>query len=424
MRILVVSQYFWPEEFKINDLCLGLKERGHEVTVLTGLPNYPQGKLYEGYTLFNKTKEMWNGIPVHRSWLLTRGNNKGARLALNYLSFAILASIKALFLRGKFDAIFVWETSPVTVGIPAWFAKMKFKAPIFFWIQDLWPHSISAAGSVNNKTLLKLTDRLTRAIYSYCDRLLIQSEGFRSYLHHQEIPDYKIVYYPNFSETLYTKAPNGNMGPKHDLPKGFNVLFAGNIGVAQDFPTILKAAAIVEKTNPDINWVILGEGRAKADVEAQIRQMGLEKRVVLKGYFPPKDMPCFFKNAQVLLVTLKDEPIFSLTVPSKVQSYLASGKPIVGALNGEGARILEESGAGRAAPAEQPEALASIVLQMARQPKEELADMGALGKAYFLAHFERNKLIDRVEDIFAAYFGHSVTPTPVAPKLANANITA
>lgn len=425
MRILVVSQYFWPEEFKINDLCLGLKERGHEVTVLTGMPNYPQGKLYDGYSAFRNRKEIWNGIPIYRSLMLTRGNNKGVRLFLNYISFALCASIKALFMTGKYDVIFVWETSPVTVGIPAYFAKLKFKAPIYFWIQDLWPHSISAAGSVNNKTVLRVMDWLTRSIYTGCDHLLIQSEGFRSYLHNQHVRDSKIIYYPNTTEELYTKAASKPIESIHQLPKGFNVLFAGNIGVAQDFPTILKAAAIARKANPFINWVILGDGRAKSEMLEKAKELAVDDIVLFKGFFPPREMPCFFQSADLLLVTLKNEPIFSLTVPSKVQSYLASGKPIIGALNGEGARIIHESGAGIAVAAEDPVALAATVVRMSKMSPSQLAFMGAKGRDYFLQHFERSILLDKIEGILSGDVNAINKPSITsAPVISSAKVTS
>jgi colanic acid biosynthesis glycosyl transferase WcaI len=404
MRILIVSQYFWPENFKINDLSLGLKANGHDVTVLTGLPNYPHGKLYKGYSYFGKRVEKWNGIEIRRSWLLTRGNNKGPRLFLNYLSFALSASIKAFFLAGKFDLIFVWESSPVTVGIPAYFAKLKFKAPIFFWIQDLWPHSISAVGSVDNKYILNVTNWITKKIYASCDRLLIQSEAFREYLNDQGIANDKILYYPNSSEDFYLQSSGENISDKYVLPAGFNVLFAGNIGYAQDFPTVLKAVKIVKDKNPKINWIIVGEGRAKNAVHEQVDRQGLRTNVYMLGHYPSYEMPHFFSNADALLVTLKDEPIFSLTIPSKVQAYMASGKPIIGGLNGEGARIIKESGAGIVSSAESPEQLAQAILAMAAKSAAERKLMGEAGKRYFQEHFERAKLLNRLEEIFRDYF--------------------
>ena len=154
MKILVITQYFWPESFIINDLCLALKERGHEVSVLTGKPNYPQGRFNNGYSFFNKTTEYWNGIKIYRSPLIPRGKGSGFRLFINYLSFAIIASVRLLFINKKFDKIFVYEPSPITVGLPGIVAKYKFGAPMYFWVQDLWPESISAAGGVKNKRIL------------------------------------------------------------------------------------------------------------------------------------------------------------------------------------------------------------------------------------------------------------------------------
>ena len=161
MRILIVTQYFWPENFKINDIALGLKGKGHEVEIITGKPNYPSGHFNAGYTFWNKRYELWNGIRINRSAVIPRGKGKGMQLLLNYISFAVFGSFRILFIHNKFDKIIVFEPSPITVGIPAIIAKYKFKAPIYFWVQDLWPASISAASTINNKYIINFFNWIT-----------------------------------------------------------------------------------------------------------------------------------------------------------------------------------------------------------------------------------------------------------------------
>ena len=203
MNILVVSQYFYPENFKINDLIFSLKKRGHQITVLTGKPNYSKTHFFDGYGWKSDDFETINDIPVYRANLFSRRNGGAFRLFLNYISFAFLASLKVRKIKGPFDAIFVYQTSPVTVGIPAIVAKNLFKTPIYFWVQDLWPESLTAAGGVNNKLVLGFFNSLTKWIYNQSKKVLIQSEGFREYILSQGIPNDKIIFYPNPTEDFY-----------------------------------------------------------------------------------------------------------------------------------------------------------------------------------------------------------------------------
>ena len=400
MRILVVTQYFWPESFRINDLCIGLKERGHEVVVLTGKPNYPKGDFYGGYNFFSKNIETWEGIKVHRSPLFPRGKGGAIRLMANYLSFAILSAIQVLFLKGKFDKIFVYEPSPVTVGIPAIVAKFKFKAPIYFWVQDLWPESLSAAGGVKNKFVLGFFDQLTRFIYKHSKCVLVQSEAFRAYIERQGVDSKKIVYYPNSTESFYRVLPIDESLEKN-LPLGFKLMFAGNIGESQSFNTLLLAAEILKKKFLPIKWLILGDGRMRAYVEKKVIELGLESDFHLLGSFPTIEMPNYFSCADALLVSLKKDDIFALTIPSKVQSYFACGKPIIGSLDGEGARIINVAKAGYVAPAECPESLAEAIERLYSDTEAQRLIMGKNAKLYFDQEFEREKLLSKLDSILA-----------------------
>ena len=401
MNLLVVSQYFWPEEFRINDLALALRSRGHEVTVFTGKPNYPGGRFFPGYGFLGRASENYEGIRVIRVPLLPRGDGSRSRLFLNFFSFALFGSLLApLRCRGAFDAILVYEPSPVTVGLPALVLKWVKRAPLLFWAQDLWPETLSATGVVRAPWILALVDRLVRFIYRHCDLVLVQSRAFTPHVQAQGVPAERIRYYPNTAEELYRPLAVEERAPEREmLPRGFRVVFAGNIGKAQDFETIIAAAEQL-KAERDIQWVIIGEGRLYAWVAQEIARRGLRGTVRLLGRYPVESMPRFFALADALLVTLRNEPIFSLTIPTKIQSYLACGRPVVAALDGEGARVIEESGAGIAVRAGSAAALADAVSKLHRLPAPERESMGRHGRAYFEREFERSMLVSRLEQWF------------------------
>lgn len=398
LKILIITQYFWPENFRINDLVLGLHEKGHHVEILTGIPNYPLGKFYNGYTAINKIKEFYNNVIVYRSPMISRGRSV-VQLSLNYISFAFLSSLMAfLFLRKKrYDIYFVYEPSPITVGIPALILKYLNKAPIMLWIQDLWPESLSATGAIRAKTALKIVELFVRQLYKRCDRILVQSKAFIPSIVKLDGDLNRIFYYPNSADKLYrpVKVSAGST-ERLLMPDGFKVVFAGNIGAAQDFHNILSAAEKL-KSKKDIHWIILGDGRMSRSVKKDILKRGLSENFHLLGRFPEETMPRFFAIADVLLVTLKKEPIFTLTIPSKIQSYLACGKPIIAALDGEGAKIIEEAGAGITCSAADPSELSMAVLKMYHMSPEKRYEMGRIGRKYFEKNFERNLLIDRLQ---------------------------
>jgi colanic acid biosynthesis glycosyl transferase WcaI len=397
MHVLVVTQYFWPENFRINDLALGLVKIGHQVTVLTGKPNYPVGRFFDGYRFWGRARESFQGIPVVRVPLWTRGNGSTIRLFFNYLSFALFASVLGpLRCRGTFDVIVVYEPSPVTVGLPALVMKAVKKAPVMFWVQDLWPESLSATGAVRSSWLLAMVELLVRFIYRGCDRVLVQSRAFIDRVRQLGVPHDRILYFPNSAEGLYRPMSRGERYPDRRLPDGFRIMFAGNVGVAQSFETILAAAETL-RDHHGIHWIILGEGRQSGWVRAEITKRSLEHCVHMLGHHPMESMPEWFAQADVLLVTLKKDPIFALTIPSKVQSYLACGRPILAALEGEGARIIAEAHAGLVVPAEDASALAQAALRLYQMTPMEREAMGQNGRTYFLREFERDTLLTRLD---------------------------
>ena len=398
MKILILTQYFWPESFRINDLAVGLNKKGHQVTVLTGIPNYPDGHFFQGYGFFKNVRQDYHGVKVMRSPLVSRGKGGGFRLALNYLSFAFFASILApFFCHRKFDLIFVYEPSPITVCLPALLLKKLKSAPVMFWMQDLWPESLSATSAVRSEKILKTVDILVKFIYRGCDLILVQSRAFVEPIKRQGGDPDRTLYFPNSAEELYQPVILEKDAPECAvMPEGFCVTFAGNIGAAQDFGTILNAAELL-KDHTEINWVIIGDGRMFPWVKSQVIKRNLMQTVHLLGRHPIEAMPRYFSLADALLVTLRKEPIFEFTIPSKIQSYLACAKPIIAALDGEGARIIKEADAGLTCPAENPEALAKAVLTLYNMPQSERQVMGTRGRTYFNSHFEHKMLLDRLE---------------------------
>ena len=394
MRILIVTQYFWPENFRINDLALGLRDKGHSVSVLTGYPNYPGGALFPGYRMFRNKREEYEGIIIHRVPMLPRGRNSKLRLVLNYASFVLFASLLGPFrCKEAYDLIFVYEPSPVTVGLPAIVMKWHSKVPMLFWVQDLWPEAVASVGVLRARWALAALGRLVRFVYRHCDCILVQSRAFADAIEKQGIPPSQIRYFPNSAEGLYRPIPAAGDCPEAGLmPAGFRVLFAGNIGIPQDFGTILAAAESLREWR-DIHWVIVGDGREAAWAKAEVARCGLEDIVKFLGPHPAERMPYFFALADALLVTLRKHPIAGLTIPSKLQSYLACGRPVVAALDGEGARVIQEAQAGFAAEPGEPAALAGAVLAMYHLPEEKRREMGQRARAYFEENFERGKLL-------------------------------
>jgi glycosyltransferase involved in cell wall biosynthesis len=399
MKVLILTQYFWPETFRINDLAVQLKQRGHEVTVLTGKPNYPGGDYFDGYGFFGQRVEDYEGIPVHRVPLIRRKRGGGLRLALNYLSFALSASLLGpARLKGPFDAIFVFEPSPITVGLPAIVMKQVHGAPILFWVQDLWPENLVATGAVTNSWILDAVGQLVRFIYKRSDLILLQSRAFEDNVKRFTDSTERLRYFPNWAESLYQPLTLEASAPERaQLPPGFRIMFAGNIGAAQDFETLLGAAEAL-RDQSDIQWIILGDGRKKEWVEAEVARRRLGHCFHLLGRFPMEQMPRFFALADVLLVSLRRDPAFESTIPSKIQSYLACGKPIVACLDGEGARIVEEAGGGVTCPAESVEGLVDAVRRLYRMSPEQRAAMGVQARRYFEREFSSERLITRLED--------------------------
>ncbi|WP_321516513.1 glycosyltransferase family 4 protein [Marinifilum fragile] len=394
MNILIVSQYFYPEEFKVNDIAFEMQKRGHAVTVLTGKPNYPKGKFFNGYSFLGKKQEQIKGVRVIRTPLIPRSKGGGIMLFLNYLSFVLFGCLTALFrIRGKFDVIFVHEVSPITVALPAILLKKKLKCPMYLWVLDLWPESVTAAGGVTNKIVLNILKSLVRFIYRHSNKILISSEGFRKSVESLIEGEKPIIYFPNWAEEVFTNKSQSVL-ELLDFPEGFNVLFAGNIGESQNIETIIEAAKL---TVGEVNWLFVGDGRKRMMLEETKEKQNITN-IYIFGRYPLQTMPFFFKKADVMLITLKNEYIFNLIVPAKMQAYLASGKAILGAIGYEAADMIKEAKVGYACSPDDFMKLAENAKKLSCN-REVIKEFEDNAKLFYQANFERGMLMNKIEEI-------------------------
>lgn len=402
MNILIVSQYFWPEPFIINDLVIKMKEQGHQVSVFTGKPNYPDGALYPGYVSAGVQEEVYNGdIKVYRVPLKPRKTGGAKNLMINYCSFVWsgLKHAKAFSKNKEFDSIIVFAPSPITSAIPALLLKRLTKSHLSIWIQDLWPESLSATGFVRNRFLLNCVRVLVKGIYRFSDTLLVQSQAFIPQVE-KLAPAKEIIYCPNSAkDDVYQENQEVNIPEELEqlLTNQFCVVFAGNIGTAQAVETIVAAAEQLTDLT-DLKIVMVGSGSQVEWIKQQIADKNLSN-LVLAGRFPATHMPFIFSKSKALLVTLKRDEIFTYTVPCKIQAYMAAGKPIIAAIDGEGAKVVDDAQAGFTSASEEADALANNIKKMYHLPHSLREQLGQSGRAYFLKHFEMEHQTQRLIDI-------------------------
>jgi glycosyltransferase involved in cell wall biosynthesis len=404
MKLLVVSQYFWPENFIISDFVRKLAERGHEVVVATGKPNYPDGQVFPGYRAGGMARERFLGqVDVVRVPIWPRGRGGVINLALNYLSFVFsgLVCFPWLLRSRSFDAILVFAPSPITQVIPAILLRWLKQAHLAVWVQDMWPESLEATGFIHNAGVLKAVGVLVRWIYARSDTLLLQSRAFQVPMARYADPE-KLVYFPNSVDPdLEAGAPDAlPVELSRLLAQRFCVVFAGNIGKAQAVETVVQAAVLL-RDQPDVCLVLVGSGSMLDWVQGQKALLKLDN-LVLPGRFPGESMPELFRKASALLVTLKSGGVLAHTVPSKIQAYLAAGRPIVAALQGEGGKVVEDAGAGMVCEPENAQALANCIRRMYALPDSMRDVMGQKGRACFDGNFDMNRQVARLVDILQA----------------------
>jgi glycosyltransferase involved in cell wall biosynthesis len=391
MKVLVITQYFWPETFRINEVVESLQQAGCSVSVLTGQPNYPEGKIFSGHRAWRAGQEMHqSGCTVFRVPIVPRGRSSAWRLAANYLSFVASASIVGSWLlrRQRFDVIFVYGISPILQAVPGILLRRSKRAVLVTWVQDLWPQSLEVTGFVKSRWLLGRVSSVVRWIYRCNDLLLVQSQAFIPVVQSMA-GGTQVRYHPNPGELSFNQTPAANhSGVK--LEPGFNVVFAGNLGTVQALDTVLDAAELLLEY-AQIHIVFVGSG-SRGDVLMQEVARRALRNIRFAGRVPPAAMPEILAKASVLLVSLVRSPIMSQTVPSKIQAYLAAGRPVIACMDGEGARVIEEAGAGLSCAAEDATALAQAILRMRAMPDAQLQGMGDAGRRYYRQHFDPDLL--------------------------------
>lgn len=401
MRILLVTQYFYPEVFKSNDLAFELAKRGHHVDALVGIPNYPEGKYFKGYGIFKRRHEVVNGVNVYRVFQTPRGKG-GWRLPINYFSFVFFGCLRVLFQfawKKKYDCIIGHEPSPIFQAYPALLLRKLRKTPFYYWIMDLWPDAMKSGGGVKNERVLNFVDKLVKGIYRQTDKILITSERFREPIAAKGDFRDKIIYFPNWSDDILQMDDSYEIP---QLPEGFKIMIAGNLGKSQNLEAVTEVM-LGMKDVPEVKWVFVGGGSRREWLEAFIKENGLQDRAVCLGQYPFKAMPAFYKQADAMLVTLRAGfPHLEAVVPARLQSYMSAGRPVLAMIGCGGADIIEESQCGYAVPAGDSKALISIIKEKVLTDKDAFKKMGDNGREYYMKHFRLDMCIDNMENIIGA----------------------
>lgn len=400
MKILIISQYFWPENFRVNELAEELTKLGHKLTILTGYPNYPKGEIYKEFGKNKLNFKNFKGAEIIRVPILPRKKDK-LNLLLNYFSFLSNSIFLGYFkLRGKnFDAIITYQLSPVTVGITSAFFSFIKNCPNILWILDLWPDTLVALNILKRKWQIKILKILVNWIYSRCDIILAQSKSILKEVNNYSSIKKNNYYFPSWGESdlfFKSKAP----APEVKSKNIFTIMFAGNIGEAQDFPNIIKAVKHLSLRNIDsFRLVIIGEGSKKEWLKKEIKRLDIEKYFEIHKSYPFKRMGSFFQHADILLVSLLNKKVFNMTIPGKVQFYLSSGIPIIGMICGEGAKVIRESKAGFVCDSGDYLSLSKIIEEILQVDKKDLQNIGLNGKKYADKEFSKTRLINKLNRI-------------------------
>ncbi len=392
MRVLLVTQYFYPENFKSNDIAFELVKRGYEVDALVGIPNYPEGKYYQGYGLFQKRHEVVNGVNVYRVFQAPRGRG-GWRLPINYFSYVISACLWVLFFlvwRKKYDCIIGHEPSPIFQAYPAILLKKIKKIPFYYWILDLWPPSImnNPKGAISRFSY-KNVDKQVRFIYKHCDKLLISSRRFEKHILEHGGKSSQIVYFPNWSDDMLIAA---DAPVPVALPKGFIIMMAGNLGQSQDLESVANVILALRDIKA-IKWVFVGDGSRKPWIDKFIADNGLQDICFAVGRHPYSMMPAFYKRADAMLISLKSESEqLDCVVPARLQSYMSAAKPVFAMIGKGGAEVIEEADAGYSVAPGHYQELASIIRDVYTD-QDALSKKGESARQFYEKHFTKEKCL-------------------------------
>lgn len=395
-HILVISQYFYPEEFRINDICKELVKLGYEITVVTGIPNYPIGKFFKGYGWLKRNKEMYEGIHIIRLPIVPRGNSV-VMLAINYLSFVVSGFVWKTFTKIKADKVFIFEVSPMTQALVGVWYALKNKLPCMIYVQDLWPENVEFVTGIHNKKVLGLIDKMVNYIYKNCHKILATSPSFVKRIEERESAwngnASKVIYWPQYAESFYCPVDKISL---EDMPQNnkFKIVFTGNIGYAQGLDILPRTAELLKRDNIDCEFIIIGDGRYRNEFIKTIIKYDVKEMFYLLGQKKPKEIPNYLAGCDMAFVSFADNPLFSMTIPAKLQSYMACGMPILAVADGETKRIIEEAECGICIPNREP----NDILQCIKHINEEqLKIWKERSYIYYKTHFDSEVLLSQID---------------------------
>ncbi len=399
-HILIVSQYYNPEPFRINDIAAEWAKRGHKVTVLTGIPNYPEGVFYKGYGFFKRRRETVNDVDIIRIPLIPRGHSS-IGVIINYFSFMISGVIWKTFTKLKPDSVFIFAMSPMTQAIPAVKMAKRRHIPCTIYVQDLWPENLEVVGGITNKFALKRIDKMVNKIYRGCTNILVTSPSFKKHLEsrasvHDTSGKSKVIYWPQYAEEFYKPVKTGEIPEDFPHDDRFKLIFTGNIGFAQGLDILPEVSKELKNLNRKCDFVIVGDGRYMDKLKAEIRNAGAEDYFFFTGRKPATDIPKYLGAADTAFISFAENELFNKTIPAKLQSYMACGMPILAAAGGETQRIVEEAKAGFCSPAGDAKALS---LNLVKMMDTDLTAMGEGACSYATEFFNKSKLMDEIEEI-------------------------
>ena len=400
-HILVISQFFYPEQFRINDMCCEWIKRGYRVTVLTGIPNYPQGKSYDGYGLLKKRKEKWNGIDIIRIPEIPRGKSS-IGVIFNYLSFPISGFFWNTFTEINADYVFMFETSPMTqCVIGVWYAK-KHKVPLYLYAQDLWPENVEVVTGIHSPIVIEPIQKMVDYIYKNCTQIFVTSPSFVKAVcdRKKRVPQEKVHYWPQYAEEFYVPLEREKVEEIPDTKK-FKIVFTGNVGYAQGLDILPRTAAILKNKQKEVLFCIVGEGRYLEEFKTEIGKLGVAEMFCLIPRQPANRIPQLLAACDAAFLSFMETKLFEMTIPAKLQSYMACGMPVIAAASGESKRVIDEAECGICSPSGDEKALAESIEIIIQYSEDKMEIMKRNARKYFEDNFDKKKLLDVIEKYFS-----------------------
>ena len=401
-HILVISQYFHPETFRVNDMACEWVKRGYKVTVLTGIPNYPMGKYFEGYDKRHRTRETWNGVNIIRIPLTARGNSSSKILnacgmAANYFSFVKsgkkwVKSKEAADLH--VDIVFMFEVSPMTQAlIGVWYGK-RYNVPTFLYVQDLWPENVETVTGIHNKAIIGPIDRMVDKIYRETGTIFTTSPSFVEAIVNRKVPvdRNKVHYWPQYAEEFYKPMDPVEVDGIDRTDGSYKIAFTGNIGTVQGLDVLPKTAKLLKEEA--VRFVIVGDGRYQPEFERQIDELGVRDKFIMIPRVSAERVPEILSNVEAGFISFNKTPLWENTIPAKLQSYMACGKAIIASASGETERVITEAGCGVCCEIGNAEALVDGIRTMM---KSDSTEMGRRARQYFEEKFDKKKLMDEMD---------------------------